>query len=301
MRPSNWRLRAPGCSPAAARLWVARSARTDRPRRSARLRRPCAGVERAAAFHRARRELHAIRDEGCAWSSRNGEVSTRNWMPWASRCLATATACACGTRVKRRAAGDRCPARARPAAGASTPPASTRRSASSTPPDTSDGVRVGVAEEVDGAGPCRWPCSRAAATCRRASPRVRRHRARAAASVGRSRRRVPMRPARCRRVARTRPGSCARSGSRPGMPMRFAQREIAVGEAWRADPEHEARRRVVVLDEARVEPDRLRALRHESGDDAVLQRVAGFAQAFIAGIGGFAGDRDVVAGTWRRR
>ena len=73
-----------------------------------------------------------------------------------------------------------------------------------------------------------------------------------------------------------------------------AQREIAVGEARCADAVDEAGGGVVVLDEARVEADGLGALRRQLGDDAVLQPVAGLAQAFVAGIGGLAGDRDVV-------
>ena len=73
-----------------------------------------------------------------------------------------------------------------------------------------------------------------------------------------------------------------------------AQREIAGGEARRADPVDEAGGRVIAFHETWIEGDRLRTLGGELGQDALQQRVAGFTQAFIARVGGFAGDRDVV-------
>ena len=74
-----------------------------------------------------------------------------------------------------------------------------------------------------------------------------------------------------------------------------AQREIAAGKTRRVGGFHKATGGVVVVGKAGVEIHRQRALGFQLGNDAGLERFAGFAQGFIAHIDRVAGDGNIVA------
>ena len=74
-----------------------------------------------------------------------------------------------------------------------------------------------------------------------------------------------------------------------------AQREIAAGKARGVGGFHKAAGGVVIVGKAGVEIHRQRALGFELGNDAGLERLAGFAQGGIAHVDRVAGDGNVVA------